>query len=115
MPETLLTVEDVAMRLRVGKTTVYELLAHGGLKAIKIGRCRRIPESALNAWIVKQISAQSMHSVPERGCRTRAVTKRAAEQLGVASSCREEGPRAPGLAHWEWSICLLSRAEEPQE
>jgi excisionase family DNA binding protein len=51
MAETLLTVKDVAKRLAVGRTTVYELISRGGLKTIKIGRARRIPESALDEWI----------------------------------------------------------------
>lgn len=55
MPETLLTVKDVAKRLAVGRTTVYELIGRGGLKTIKIGRARRIPESALEEWIAERL------------------------------------------------------------
>jgi excisionase family DNA binding protein len=51
--ENLLTVKDVATRLAIGRTTVYELIANGGLRTIKIGRCRRIPESALDEWIAR--------------------------------------------------------------
>ena len=55
MPETLLTVKDVAKRLAVGRTTVYELISHGGLRTVKIGRARRIPESALEEWIAERL------------------------------------------------------------
>ena len=58
MAETLLTVADVARRLAVGRTTVYELISHGGLRTIKIGRARRIPESALENWIAQQLNEQ---------------------------------------------------------
>jgi len=53
--ENLLTVKNVAKRLAIGRTTVYELIANGGLRTIKIGRCRRIPESALEEWIARQV------------------------------------------------------------
>lgn len=55
MPETFLTVKQVATRLAVGRTTVYELIAKQELIAIKIGRARRIPESALERWIAQQL------------------------------------------------------------
>ena len=55
MPETFLTVKEVARRLAVGRTTVYELIARQELMAIKIGRARRIPESALERWIAQQL------------------------------------------------------------
>jgi excisionase family DNA binding protein len=58
MAETLLTVRQVAARLSVGRTTVYELIARGGLKTIKIGRARRIPEWALDQWIAQQMGDQ---------------------------------------------------------
>jgi excisionase family DNA binding protein len=56
--DSLLTVKEVAERLRVGRTTVYELLAKRELPAIKIGRARRIPQSALDRWIAEQLDMQ---------------------------------------------------------
>lgn len=58
MPETYLTVKEVARRLAVGRTTIYELIAKRELVAIKIGRARRIPESALERWLAQQIHDQ---------------------------------------------------------
>lgn len=59
MPESLLTVAEVAKRLAGGRTTVYELISRGGLRTIKIGRARRIPESTLEEWIVQRLCAQA--------------------------------------------------------
>jgi excisionase family DNA binding protein len=56
--ETFLTVKEVARRLAVGRTTVYELIAKRELVAIRIGRARRIPESALERWVAQQIQDQ---------------------------------------------------------
>jgi len=68
MPETFLTVKEVARRLAVGRTTVYELIARQELMAIKIGRARRIPESALERWIAQQLDegGTSCHTADAR-------------------------------------------------
>ena len=58
MTESLLTVKQVAARLAIGRTTVYELIAREELKTIKIGRARRVPESALEQWIAQQLDGQ---------------------------------------------------------
>ncbi|MGI8828006.1 MAG: helix-turn-helix transcriptional regulator [Chloroflexota bacterium] len=58
MSDTLLTVKDVAIRLAIGRTAVYELIGRGDPRTIKIGRARRIPESVLDEWITEQLRAQ---------------------------------------------------------
>jgi excisionase family DNA binding protein len=54
MPPLLVCVEDAARLLAVGRTTVYELIAAGELEAINIGRCRRVPLSALYAFVQRR-------------------------------------------------------------
>ena len=58
MSDTLLTVKEAAARLALGRTTLYELIARHELKSIKIGRARRVPESALEEWITQQVQEQ---------------------------------------------------------
>jgi excisionase family DNA binding protein len=48
---TLLTVKDVADRLRVCTKTVGRLMAAGALPTVKVGRATRIPATALEAYI----------------------------------------------------------------
>jgi excisionase family DNA binding protein len=50
--------EQAAAKLATGRTTVYALLASGELQSVKIGRCRRIPAAALEAYVAKLKSAQ---------------------------------------------------------
>ncbi len=64
MTETLLTMNEAATRLAVGRTTLYELIAKHELRTIKIGRARRVPESALQEWIDCQLRNQTRE--PER-------------------------------------------------
>lgn len=47
----LLTVEDAARAMAVGRTTVYQLLAAGSLRSVKIGRARRIPIDAIRDYV----------------------------------------------------------------
>jgi excisionase family DNA binding protein len=47
----LLTVEEAARRLHIGRTTAYRLVAEGQLDSIQIGHLRRIPVDALTAFV----------------------------------------------------------------
>ena len=38
-------------RLEMGRSKVYELMAAGELRSVKIGGCRRIPESAVREFL----------------------------------------------------------------
>jgi excisionase family DNA binding protein len=64
MSDTLLTVKEAAARLALGRTTLYELIARHELKTIKIGRARRVPESALQQWIAQQVHEQDGEAEP---------------------------------------------------
>lgn len=44
--QELLTVEQAAERLNVGRTTTYSLIATGELASVKIGRRRLVPPAA---------------------------------------------------------------------
>ena len=59
MAERLLTVPQAAERFRVSRVTVYELLKTGQLASLKIGRARRIPESAVDTFIASRTSEAS--------------------------------------------------------
>lgn len=50
----LLTVSEVAEELRVSRSTVYGLIAGGGLPSIKVGSSRRVARSAMLEWIGKR-------------------------------------------------------------
>jgi excisionase family DNA binding protein len=51
----LLTVPEVMMRLRLGRSTVYDLIRSGRLVSITVGRSRRIPADALRDFITREI------------------------------------------------------------
>jgi len=47
----LLTVEDAAQRLSIGRTTMYSLISAGAIQSVTIGRLRRIPSECLDEYI----------------------------------------------------------------
>jgi excisionase family DNA binding protein len=47
----LLTPEEAAKLLAVGRTTLYGLLQSGELPSVRIGACRRIPFDAVRAFV----------------------------------------------------------------
>ncbi|WP_258052691.1 helix-turn-helix domain-containing protein [Streptomyces sp. Ru73] len=57
MPDDqLLTVPEVMALLKLGRSTVYDLIRSHRLVSIKVGRCRRIPATSLRAFIADQIA-----------------------------------------------------------
>ncbi|MGW2348160.1 helix-turn-helix domain-containing protein [Actinacidiphila glaucinigra] len=50
----LLTVPEVMARLKLGRSTVYDLIRSRRLVSITIGRARRIPADALRDFIAHE-------------------------------------------------------------
>jgi excisionase family DNA binding protein len=71
----LVTPEEAAALLRVGRTTVYALMKDGDLRPVHIGRSCRLPRSELHRYIEGLSSSRSEQ--PERvqpGTETGAVS-----------------------------------------
>jgi excisionase family DNA binding protein len=49
----LLRPHEVQMLLRIGRSKVYEMIAHGELPVVRIGRAVRIPRRELERWIAE--------------------------------------------------------------
>ncbi|EST25778.1 excisionase family DNA-binding protein [Streptomyces niveus] len=49
----LLTVEEAARRLRIGRTTCFKLVITGEIESVTVGRLRRVPPDALPAYVAK--------------------------------------------------------------
>jgi excisionase family DNA binding protein len=54
----LLTVEEAARCLRVGRTTCYALIRTGELESLTIGGLRRIPADAPAAYLARRRTEQ---------------------------------------------------------
>lgn len=52
-PRLLLTVEQAADRLGVGRTLMVALVAAREIESVKIGRLRRVPASALSEYVAR--------------------------------------------------------------
>jgi excisionase family DNA binding protein len=48
---TVLTVAEIASRLRVSKMTVYRLIHDGSLQHVRVGRSYRVSERVLRAYL----------------------------------------------------------------
>jgi excisionase family DNA binding protein len=53
LPVDLLRAEDVARRLQIGRTKVYDLIRSGALRSVKVGGCRRVTQAALADFIAE--------------------------------------------------------------
>jgi excisionase family DNA binding protein len=61
-PRLVLTVEEAAERLGIGRTLMYALVKAGVVESICIGRLRRIPVDALEEYVEQLRSALSTSS-----------------------------------------------------
>ena len=50
-PRLLLTVEEAARRLNIGRTTMYALVSSGAVESVTIGRLRRVPSECLDHFV----------------------------------------------------------------
>ena len=51
----LLTVDQVAELLQISRWSVYRLIWANDLRSVQIGRCRRVPQEALDAYLAQLI------------------------------------------------------------
>lgn len=54
-PDEILTIDEVAAYLKVGKRTVYRLAASGQIPAFKLGGTWRFRRGELDQWIASRI------------------------------------------------------------
>ena len=53
MDKLLLTPEEAAEMLSIGRSKLYELLATGELTSIRLGGCRRVPTDAIRQFVAQ--------------------------------------------------------------
>jgi excisionase family DNA binding protein len=58
-PRTLVSVEDAAQRLSIGRTTMFNLIKSGAIPSVRIGRLRRIALTALIAYTDRLTAEQN--------------------------------------------------------
>ncbi len=63
----LLTAEDVARELNIGRTRVFELLRSGHLRSVKVGKSRRVSRAALEEFVVSLESSDPLGPTTPHG------------------------------------------------
>jgi excisionase family DNA binding protein len=58
----LLTVEEAAARLAVGRTSMFALIKAGEIASVLIGRSRRVPAAAVEAYAARLVAKQCPQS-----------------------------------------------------
>ncbi|WBC12973.1 helix-turn-helix domain-containing protein [Micromonospora sp. WMMA1998] len=52
----VLTIEEAAQRLGIGRTTMYALIKAGQIRTVTIGRLRRVPTFCLDEYVRSLLS-----------------------------------------------------------
>jgi len=53
-PPHMLTIQEVAAVLKIGRTKVYDLIKHEGLPVAQFGDLKRVPVAKLQKWLDKR-------------------------------------------------------------
>lgn len=57
-PKLLLTVEEAADQLGIGRTLAYTLVKSGDIESVQIGRLRRVPPDSLDRFLARLRAAE---------------------------------------------------------
>lgn len=49
--DVVLTIEEAAQRLRIGRTLMYALIKNGEIRTVTIGRLRRVPAQCIAEYV----------------------------------------------------------------
>jgi excisionase family DNA binding protein len=60
MPRIMLTPEQAAAALGIGRTTMFALIKSGEVESVRIGRLRRVPLDSIEAY-TRQLIAEQTH------------------------------------------------------
>ncbi len=65
----LLSVEEAAAELRIGRSRMFDLLRRGYVLSVKVGGSRRVPYDSLRAYVDRLVTEQTSPSErqPEPG------------------------------------------------
>ncbi len=56
----LITVEEMAARLSIGRTVAWELVRKRTIKSVKIGRTRRVPITAIQEYVARLMESEEV-------------------------------------------------------
>ena len=62
-PRMVLTVEQAAEALGIGRTFMYELIGSGAVESVLIGRLRRVPADALGEFVSRLRASQDQEAL----------------------------------------------------
>jgi excisionase family DNA binding protein len=61
----LLSVEESAAQLRIGRSRMFDLIRRGEVLSVKVGGSRRIPYDSLRAYVHKLVTEQASSAADE--------------------------------------------------
>jgi excisionase family DNA binding protein len=58
----LLSVEEAAAQLRIGRSRMFDLIRRGEVLSVKVGGSRRVPYDSVKAYVDRLVSKQASDS-----------------------------------------------------
>jgi len=66
LDELLISVNEAARRLGIGRSLCYELIASGQLPRVRVGRRTLVPVTALHEWVDRKLLAEGLAADSEK-------------------------------------------------
>jgi excisionase family DNA binding protein len=95
----LLTPEEAAEVLGIGRTKIFSLIREDKLESVQIDRCRRVPWVALQAFVAKLRGGDGSEAAPDLARPNRALEQWTVDQSPNSQEqrTRQEGTNTPDL------------------
>ena len=61
-PRVMLTAEQAAAVLGIGRTNMFALIKRGEIESVKVGRLRRVPADAIDAYTERLSAEQNQNT-----------------------------------------------------
>ena len=82
MEPVLITTQELAEVLRIGRTQAYSLLARGELRTIRVGRSLRIPCTEVDAYVRRKLGPGGTGRRPPAGSSGSRIDRAGTEERG---------------------------------
>ena len=96
-PDSILTIEELAVYLKLSKSTLYKLCVEGKVPGQKVGRHWRFHRTVIDQWIgLKPDANRTNPIVPQGGISKGDIKGTIGTSAGSAGKGAGKGPKGPG-------------------
>ena len=94
--DSILTIEELAVYLKLSKSTLYKLCVEGKVPGQKVGRHWRFHRTVIDQWI--GVKPGTTPTTPQRAVSQGGIKETTGTSVGSAGTSAAKGPRGRGTS-----------------